>query len=100
MFNWVVNRNVGSRLVEGLELAQEIDDLTLNAYSLIRAQQLTLSIEQDSIPSSPYGNLTDGVHIELITVPADAEHLVAETFNSVVLEHSALRADFKTSPLD
>ena len=75
------NRNVDSFLQQDV-MAIEITEFTARSYGLVKAEQANLSLAVDSDNSSVYDNLEDGLHISMVTVPADAKRFVAEVLMS------------------
>ncbi|MEE8331674.1 MAG: S8 family serine peptidase [Acidimicrobiia bacterium] len=75
-------RDAGSQLLEDLT-AIEITDLTIETTGLTIGTQEVLSLSVDPTNGDPYDNLDDGTtHSVVVSVPAGATRLVAQTFDS------------------
>ncbi len=75
-------RDAGSQVLEDLT-AIEITDLTVGVTGLAIGTQEILSLTEDPTNGDPYDNLDDGTtQTVTLTVPAGAERLVVQTFDS------------------
>ncbi len=74
-------RNVDSYTFKDM-MAIEISNFTARSYGLTKATQTMATLAQDSNNASAYDDVTDGVNVTLVTVPADAKRFVAEILRS------------------
>ncbi|ACY12870.1 S8 family serine peptidase [Haliangium ochraceum] len=74
-------RDRDSRLIDELR-AVPIPDLSVTSFGLSRAQVSDAASGADSDTSSPFDDLEDGVHFELVPFPDFAQQFIAETMNS------------------
>jgi uncharacterized repeat protein (TIGR01451 family) len=79
--NIMTRRNAGSWPVNNLT-ALEITDLTVTVDGLTKADSQDYSLDEDSDNGSPYDDLTDGVLVKLVDVPAGASSLHADVLAS------------------
>ena len=77
----MTRRNAGSWPVNDIT-ALEITDLTVTVDGLAAADVEEGSLDQDSDNGSPYDDLSDGVLVKLVSVPAGATSLHADVLTS------------------
>ncbi len=71
------HRNADSFIERDVK-AVAISDFNTQSYGLIKATQQSHSLKVDSDNSSVYDDTTDGVYVELFTIPENAKRYVAE----------------------
>jgi uncharacterized repeat protein (TIGR01451 family) len=75
-------RNAGSTVVTDLT-AIEITELTIETFGLAKGEVDEIMLDEDPTNGDPYDNIDDGtVWVKYIDVPAGAQRLVAETFDT------------------
>ncbi|MBI4771641.1 MAG: DUF11 domain-containing protein, partial [Chloroflexi bacterium] len=80
-------RNAGSQLVEDLQSAYDITDLTVTYYGLTQAELTTQLLGQDPTRDNPYDNLNDGTTFyTTVAVAAGALHLITEIYDSTAVD--------------
>jgi len=75
------SRNQDSFLMKDI-MAVEITEFTARSYGLTKATQVVQSLPVDSVNSSVYDDLEDGVFISMLTVADGSKQLVAEVLKS------------------